>query len=240
MSTSWDKEWFATALRSRSGSLWRGVEAQHLVATLRLAETAADQRLLEELLEGSKPSMPPGARSRHYLIATPFRYRSPVASRFRRAQDPGAWYGAEELRTACAEVGYWRWRFLMDSDALIDQALHTTHSFFRAQARGRCLDLTRRPWNVSTNQWRHGSDYRACHALGAAARAHGVAWIRYLSARVEPGVCGVALEMTALSLRRPPQMQTWICRTARTGARLQRSTEEAESFEFSASHWAPH
>ena len=237
MSAPWPESWFSTGARSRSRLLWRGVEAQHLVATLRLAESAADQRLLEDLLEGSKPPLPPAAGARHYLLATPFRYRAPIASRFRRAQDPGAWYGAEELRTACAEVGYWRWRFLIDSDALIDQALHTTHSFFRAQVRGRNLDLTRPPWHSAATLWRHGHDYRACHELSIAAREHGVVWLRYASARVEKGVCGVAFEVAALSLRRPPQMQTWICRTTRTGARLQHSSAEAESYEFNAQSW---
>ena len=226
-----------TGSRSRSRLLWRGVEAQHLVATLRLAESAADQRILEELLEGSKPPLPTAARARHYLLTTPFRYRAPIASRFRRPQDPGAWYGAEDLHTACAEVGYWRWRFLMDSDALIDQALHTTHSFFRAQVKGRNLDLSRPPWNVAAALWRHGRDYRACHELAAAAREHGIAWLRYASARVDHGLCGVAFEVAALSLRRPPQMQTWICRTTRNGMRLQRSSVGAESYEFSAQSW---
>ena len=238
VSQPWREEWFDGSVRVRSRLLWRGVEAQHLVATLRLADTAADQRVLEELLEGSKPPLPAGARSRHYLLTTPFRYRSPVASRFRRAQDAGAWYGAEDLHTACAEVGYWRWRFLMDSDALRAQALHTTHSFFRAQLRGRCLDLTRPPWNAATALWRHGRDYRPCHEVAAAARARGVVWIRYASARVAQGCCGVAFEVGALSLHRPMQMQTWVCRTTQGGARLQRSTAAAECFEFRAQDWA--
>ena len=237
MSTPWQEQWFEAGVRVRSRLLWRGVEAQHLVATLRLADTAADQRLLEELLEGSKPPLPPLGRSRHYLLTTPFRYRAPVASRFRRAQDPGAWYGAEELRSACAEVGYWRWRFLMDSDALMRQALHTTHTFFRAQVRGKCLDLTRPPWNSAASLWRHSRDYRTCHELGAAARSRAVAWIRYASARVESGVCGVAFAVAALSLHRPPQLQTWLCRITRLGARLQRSTAAAEAFEFNARDW---
>lgn len=234
----WKDEWFAAGVRVRSRLLWRGVEAQHRVATLRLAESAADQRLLEEMLEASKPPLPASTRPRNYLLATPFRYRAPVASRFRRAHDPGAWYGAEDLRTACAEVGYWRWRFLMDSDALIEQALHTTHSFFRAAVRGRCLDLTRPPWNASAGHWRDPADYRSCQALAAAARAQAVAWIRYASARVATGICGVAFELAALTFSRPAQLQTWICRTTRAGVRLQRSTAEAESHEFSARDWS--
>ncbi|MGB8693914.1 MAG: RES family NAD+ phosphorylase [Steroidobacteraceae bacterium] len=237
MSGLWQEAWFA-GLRSRTALLWRGVEAQHLIATLRLTDTAADHRLLEELLERSKPPLPQHTHSRHYLLTTPFRYRSPVASRFRRAQEPGAWYGAEDLRTACAEVGYWRWRFLNDSDGLAAQALHTTHSFFRAQVRGRCLDLTRAPWSTARQSWRDPRDYGACQALAAAAHTQRVAWIRYQSARVEVGICGAAFEVAALTLSRTSPMQTWVCRSTRSGVRLQRSGAAGESFEFDVATWA--
>jgi hypothetical protein len=236
VSNLWQAAWFEAA-RSRSRLLWRGVEAQHLIATLRLTETAAEHRLLEELLERSKPPLPPHAHARHYLLTTPFRYRSPIASRFRRAQDPGAWYGAEELRTACAEAGYWRWRFLCDSDGLARQALHTTHSFFRAQVRGRCLDLTRVPWSAGQHSWRDPRDYGACQALAAAARVQRVAWIRYQSARVDTGVCGAVFEAATLTLCRTSPMQTWVCRSIRAGVRLQRSGAAGESFEFDAASW---
>jgi hypothetical protein len=233
----WQAAWFE-GLRSRSALLWRGVEAQHLIATLRLADSAADHRLLEELLERSKPPLPPHAHARHYLLTTPFRYRSPIASRFRRPQDPGAWYGADELRTASAETGYWRWRFLIDSDGLASQALHTTHSFFRAQVRGRCLDLTRSPWNAARDSWRQSREYGACHELAAAARNQRVAWIRYHSARVEAGTCGAVFEAAALTLSRTSPMQTWVCRSTRAGVRLQRSGAAGESFEFDAASWS--
>jgi hypothetical protein len=235
--SAWQRTWIAASARARRRLLWRGVEAQHIVATLRLADSAADQKVLEELLEASKPPLPAGGR--HYLLATPFRYRAPVASRFRRAHDAGAWYGAEELRTACAEVGYWRWRFLMDSAGLEPGELLTTHTFFRAQAHGRCLDLTREPWLASRALWRDPRDYSHCHALAAAARAAGIAWIRYASARVERGMCGAVFTPGALTLA--SGQQTWACRVTRSGARLQRSGLETaaggESHEFSAAQW---
>jgi len=238
VSRPWQEAWFES-VRVRSRLLWRGVEAQHLIATLRLTATAAEHQVLEALLERSKPPLPAPAPVRHYLLSTPFRYRAPVASRFRRAHDPGAWYGAEELRTACVELGYWRWRFLMDSDGLAGEALHTVHSFFRAQARGRCLDLTRAPWNAALAAWRDPYHYGACHELALAARAQRVVWIRYRSARDAAGVCGAVFELAALTLSRASPMQTWICRTTRTGARLQRSSAAGEYFEFHAAGWRP-
>ena len=101
-----------------AADLWRAVEAQHIVSTLRLVDTLDEQRVLEDILESTKPAVPAAAAKLDYLLFTPFRYPSPVASRFRALGDPGVFYGAESVRTACAELGYWRWRFLTDSAGL--------------------------------------------------------------------------------------------------------------------------
>ncbi len=233
--TAWKAQWFDSA-RNLVRELWRGVEAQHVVSTMRLVDNAAEQRVLEELLESSKPPLPPGAERHHYLVATPFRYRAPVATRFRRPQDPGVWYGAEELRTACAEVAYWKWRFLMDSEALAKSALQTEHTFFKAKARGRCIDLTAAPWKAAARAWTHKSDFRDCQALGAAARERGVAWIRYAAVRVAEGTCGAVLEPAALSLAEPFGQQTWACKTTAAGAWLQRAG--GERYDFPAVDWS--
>jgi hypothetical protein len=216
--------------------LWRGVEAQHVVATMRLVDGLDEQRVLEELLETSKPSLPPEAKEWHYLIFTPFRYRSPLASRFRRPFDPGVWYGAEELKTACAEVAHWRWRFLMDSEALETQALHTEHRFFRARARGSCADLTTPPWSAARSVWRSRTDYSGCQDLADEARKRDVAWIRYATVRAPEGNCGAVLRAHALSLAEPFEQQTWACKTSRHGAFLQR-LGRGERYEFPAAHW---
>ena len=202
---------------------------------MRLVDNAAEQRVLEDLLEASKPALPPGAARRHYLVFTPFRYRSPVATRFRRAQDPGVWYGAEELRTACAEVAYWKWRFLMESEALAGSALQTEHTFFRAKARGRCADLTAAPWKAAARAWMHPSDFGECQALAEAARRHGVAWIRYAAVRAE-GRCGAVLTPDALALAEPFAQQTWACKTSAAGAWLQRAG--GERYDFPAANWS--
>ena len=115
MKASWQEDWW-TSIRQVERELWRGVEAQHVVATMRLVDSLQEQEMLESILEASKPPPPPDAGNRsHYLLVTPFRYRSPTPSRFRRAGDVGVWYGAEELTTACTELAYWRWRFLISS-----------------------------------------------------------------------------------------------------------------------------
>jgi hypothetical protein len=68
--------------------------------------------LLEELIDRAKP--PERTRGRmHYLLFTPFRY-PPLrhGSRFGTRHERGIRYGSESLRTALAEVAYYRFLFL--------------------------------------------------------------------------------------------------------------------------------
>src|SRR5437763_936817 len=192
-------------------------------------------RVPEELHETSKPAVPPDAASQHYLLFAPFRYRSPVASRFRRAHGAGGWYGAEELRTACGEVAYWKWRFLMDSEPLRASALHTEHTFFQAKVRGRCADLTQSPWNGATRAWIHKSDFAPCQALAVEARLRELAWIRYAAVRAAGGSCGAVLKPQALSVAEPFEQQTCACTTTAAGAWLQRAGDSR--YDFPAADW---
>ena len=70
---------------------------------------------------------------------------SPFGSRFRAPTEPGVWYGAEALRTACAELGYWRWRFLTDALAL-ESLGPSPQTVFQASIDTRAVDLTRAPF----------------------------------------------------------------------------------------------
>jgi hypothetical protein len=233
---AWKPAWFAAGVRTKTAKLWRGVEAQHVVSTMRLVDNAAEQRVLEDLLEGSKPPLPSAAAGKHYLLSTPFRYRSPFPSRFRKPHDAGIWYGAEELKTACGEVAYWKWRFLMDSDALRESALHTQHTFFQARVRGRCADLTAAPWKAATGTWTQKTDWRQCQAFGAEAHNQDVAWIRYHAVRVPDGICGAVLDPATLSVIEPFEQQTWACKTSSNGAWLQRAG--GARYDFPATNWA--
>ena len=226
----WQASWFNLRKQVQHG-LWRGVEAQHRVATMRLADDRREQEILEQILEASKPVLPPEARGLHFLLATPFRYPSPWPSRFRRPDQPGAWYGADHPRTVAAELAHWRWRFLVDSDGLRDQQLVTEHTFFHARFTGAELDLTQPPWAAYRNTWRAPDDYSACQALADEARAQApaVAAIRYESARRAASSCSVVFEPTSLSLPKPNMQQTWICKTNR---RLVLLTHDAEMLEF--------
>ncbi|MBP8780706.1 MAG: RES domain-containing protein, partial [Alicycliphilus sp.] len=95
LAADWERFWLEPGIGAQSMLAWRGVEAQHVVSTMRLVDSAAEQDLLEQLLEASKPALPATRQPRHYLLLTPFRYRPHHPSRFRPAHARGQWYGAE-------------------------------------------------------------------------------------------------------------------------------------------------
>lgn len=227
----WDSSWLHIT-SNKVRVLWRAVEAQHRVATMRLADSLDDQLILEEMLEQSKPKRAPG-NSKDYLIFTPFRYSSKYSSRFRPANELGAWHGADTPETVAAEIAHWRWRFVLDSNHSMENRVEFT--FFQAQFSGEELNLTEPPWNQFRNIWRDPSDYSQCHRLSTELRQlnASVQSIRYESAR-DPnnGICQIVFDENAL--RRPNKnlQQTWVCQTSKSGARL---FHDSDFLEFSFS-----
>ncbi len=190
--------------------LWRAVEAQHHVSTNVLVDTLAEQAELERLLEESKPA-PPVGRDLHWLLTTPFRY-PPLAggSRFRGAADPGVWYGADALRTACAEVGYWRWRFLRASPELTALPARA-QTLLRVAAVGRTVDLRAAPLETERARFTARADYSATQDFARRARHAGVEILRYESVRdPQHGGAAVLFTPTAFTSASPLELQTWL------------------------------
>ena len=52
---TWTPAALSSETRRLSGVCWRVVEAQHVVSTMALVDTLAEQALLEQLLDDSKP-----------------------------------------------------------------------------------------------------------------------------------------------------------------------------------------
>jgi RES domain len=209
------------------------VETQLKASTMRLVDSLAEQAQLETILEESKPGLPPGTEKLHYLLSTPFRYRAPIGSRFRKAFDPGIWYGGEELRTALAEKSYWRIRFLLDSPGTPDLK-PTAHTAIRASVRARAVDLTEPPFVRDQAVWTHRTSYEATQAFGALARSAKLEAIRYQSVRdPEPGFCAAILTPAGFGRRQPGAQQTWFIAVSRTLARCAKDEDNGPTFEFS-------
>jgi hypothetical protein len=214
--------------------LWRAVEAQHVASTLRLVANADEQVLLERLLEQTKPALPAGAAELHYLLGTPFRYASPIGSRFRAPADSGIWYGAEAQRTACVELGFWRWRFLLDSEGL--QALGPSpQTVFQAGIHGLMADLTRAPFERAHADWAHPRDYGATQGFARVAREAGVDAIRYESVRdPQHGGAVAVLRPSCFKPRKPLKQATWFLTVRAEAVFWQR---EGQTFEFDTREW---
>lgn len=220
-------------------NLWRAVEAQHRVSTMVLVDTLDEQALLESILDESKPGLADGQQEMHYLLFTPFRYPPlPNGSRFRGPFDPGVFYGADEIPTACAELGYWRWRLLMDSPALTSIA-PVPQTLFRTGVAGSTIDCRVPPLSRRRKAWTDPHDYTACQKLARDARQAGVQIIRYQSVR-DPDSRGCAAVLThhAFTSRTPKESQAWTLAVFRHRVFWRRdSIFEDESLEFDTALW---
>lgn len=218
--------------------LWRAVEAQHRVSTMVLVKSLDEQTLLEQILDSSKPPLPDDCRRLHWLLFTPFRYPPlPSGSRFRAPDEPGVFYGADERRTACAELGYWRWRFLTDS--MLDALDPLQQTLFLCRVAGAGVDLRAAPYVERRSEWTDRTDYRACQQFAREARAAGVAIIRYESVRdPEHGPCAAVLSPAAFTCNAPVDTQTWNLTVTRERVIWRRdSIFESEAFEFASASW---
>jgi RES domain len=210
---TWTRGALSSERRRLSGPCWRIVEAQHHVSTMKLVDTLEEQRLLEELIETTKPPVPPECRKLHYLLATPFRYGAPYpsGSRFRRTGlTPGVFYGSAKVTTAVAEMAFHRLLFFADSPATpwpSNAGEYTAFSVTYRTAAG--LDLTAPPLDADGALWTHCTDYAACHDLTDQARAADVEVLKYASARQPGGINLALLTCRAFASREPLARQTW-------------------------------
>lgn len=233
---TWTPPALSSEARPWQASVWRMVEAQHIAATMKLVDSPAEQDLLESLLEGSKPPNPDNTATLDYLLAAPFRY-SPLrgGSRFRGATDPGVFYGADTVLTASAELGYWRWRFLLDAPAL-ERLEPVAHTAFRTRIATTAIDLRQPPLARDAAAWTDPADYQATQALARQAREAAIGAILYTSVRAPTAAwCAAILTPDAFARPAPEQpTQTWWLAVRPGEVQWRR---DRESVVFNAAGW---
>ena len=182
------------------GRVIRIVEAQHQIATNRLATNADDQALLEALADDVKPLLPAAAHSLPWLLAAPFRYGLGRPSRFRAANVlPGIFYASESIETAVVEAAHWRLIAFARSPGFRHPSSPTQMSAFSVIVDSEtALDLTRGELAKRSEDWLNPNDYDATQALAAEARAIGIELLRAPSARLSGGINLVVVEPKAL------------------------------------------
>lgn len=235
---AWSRTWLRThRLPLEMLGAWRGVESQYMAASMQLVDSFAEQDVLEQLLEQSKPPAIPSALTKHYLLLSPFRYFPQHDTRFRPKGCHGLWYGSSSLEGACSEIAYWRQRFILDSTGLCQQRqpLVNHYTLYQANVQGQAVDLMSKPWLKFAHLWKDPVDYRATQELAALAIQAGVQWIRYESVRAptKSRLAAVltpdALSATARAIEK--SKQEWICSATRDTV-LMRRQGGAEQFEF--------
>ena len=194
------------------GNLWRLIETQSKPATARLVDTNAEQAVLEDILEASKPPVPEACQHLDYQFWSPFRYGCyPRASRFRRAgPTPGVWYGAESVLTAVAEAVWGALRFYGASPQTPTPRWQVEHMAVQADIQAAiAVDLTEADWQ-GQGRWSDPDDYGDCLALAGRVRAKGAEAIRYASVRDPDHRANVAvLACAAFAQPAPIDRQTW-------------------------------
>jgi hypothetical protein len=214
----------SSSARQASGRAWRVVEAQHIISTAKLTDSAEEQRLLENLIEATKPAVPPECRHLNYLLSTPFRYGAPYpkGSRFRKAgRTLGVFYASENIDTAIAEICFRRLLFFAESAGTAWPTEAGEFTAFAAEyATPRAIDLTRPPFDERAAIWMHLTQYDACQTLAELAREAGIELIRYASARDPRHKLNAALlTCRAFARAEPSDRQTWRILFGSKGAR---------------------
>jgi hypothetical protein len=201
------------------GDVWRLVEAQHRVSTLKIVDSLDEQALLERMLDDTKPSLPPECEGLDYLLAAPFRYAPyPHGSRFRRAgKTDGVFYASEKVETAVAELSFYRLLFFAESPDTPFPDAPTDFSAFCVPVKpASTIDLS---LPVFTDPaLRDLVNYTACQALADRARRTDAGAIRYRSVR-DPGMGFNLAVLTprAFAAKRPKAWQTWRIKVGQHG-----------------------
>ena len=234
--TTWTPHAASSEASPWQSQVWRIVESQHIAATMKLVDDRNEQDLLESLLESGKPAQAENTTGLHYLLATPFRYPPQRrGSRFRGMTDPGVFYGAKSVRTAGAELGYWRWKFLQDAVDL-DRIDPVAHTAFCAEVSTTAVDLQHPPFDADAARWKHPTDYGQTQQFARMAREASIGGIRYRSVRDPVSSWCFAL-LTPCGFANPKPLrgeQTWYLAVSPHEVTLRRDTE---SLHFSAKDW---
>lgn len=234
--TTWTPPAVSSEAFQWQGQVWRMVESQHIAATMKLVDNRDEQDLLETLLESSKPNQPVDCNELDYLLATPFRYPPKHGgSRFRATFDPGVYYAAKSVRTAAAELGYWRWKFLQDAIDL-NRIEPVAHTAFSVDISTVVVDLNRPPFNRDAAIWQHPTDYEPTQQFARMVRTTPIGGILYKSVRdPQPSWCIALLTPNGFRKSKPHAVQqTWYMAVSSHEVILRKDNE---SLQFSTSDW---
>jgi hypothetical protein len=141
-------------------------------------------------------------------------------------------YGAGAVKTAAAEVAYWRHRFTTRSTCQFKNQ-QSLHGAFHLDLTTDGIDLREPPFNSDAAVWLHPTDYTASQVFAATAREAGATCIMYQSVRhPTPAMCAAVLSPEPLAGKVPiVSRRSWELTITRQEA-IWRQTPFGESFAF--------
>ena len=204
------KDWLPVNLirnfTSYSGDIYRIVEGQHFIATRKLVDSDEEQRILEEILDASKPSAPTRNKrgELHYLLYTPCRYPPlKTGGRFHTRLEQSIFYGSEDLETSMAEVAYGRFLFMHHSEAEFT-SMQVPYTHFMARVKSaKSILLHSAPFKEYREAISHPTSYAVSQNVGAAMRNAGAELFTYYSARNPEGANVGLFSVETFSSNRP-------------------------------------
>lgn len=217
---------------------WRIVESQENSSTRKLVNSLDEQILLEHMIEEVKPPIPADCLDLHPLLYTPFRY-PPLrhGSRFGKRHERSLWYCSRKLKTAMAELAFYRFNFLSASEASYGVVVTQLTAFSVQIKEENAINITNEPFLKFSDTISSPVDYSASQELGTAMREDGVKAFNYMSARdPELGVNIGLFAPSAFAKKQPEKnsFQSWQCVTDhRVVEFLRTNAIETEASNFS-------
>lgn len=215
------------------GLVWRIVETQEVAATRDITQSSEEQHRLEELLDTSKPKVPPDCSGLSYLLMTPFRY-PPLryGSRFGSTHERGIFYAAADLQTAFAESAVYLWLFQRGLQELgpLEYIRDQRTAFSVKLASSKALDLCSGVFAQDREKIKAPDSWEFSQRLGSKIREVGAHFFWYPSARFEGGVNAAVISPEAFYTTKPEEQQNWNLRLSTNSCWFGRA--DLENIEF--------
>ncbi len=235
-----NSSWGSINTEILQGDIWRVVESQEQIATMSLVDNIEEQDVLEQLLDGCKPSQPEDTKGLDYLLSTPFRY-PPLrwGSRFGTANERGIFYGSETFNTVLAEVAYYRFLFWQGMSKAPPNPLQTQHTAFQAAYKcSLAVDVTKPPFKKRRKDMISKNSYELTQQVGTYLRENNCDGIRFESARCPDKGFNLAItKPKALKKKLPQNKRRLFCMTSKETVSFKilnnRKDNEQTMFHFS-------
>lgn len=203
-------------IKSLNAKVFRVAESQQKVATNTLVDTLQEQKMLEDMLDRVKPSIPPACEQYDYLIYTPFRY-PPLkhGSRFGEKTHASIFYGSRYIETAFAELAYYRFVYYdgMMTPPKKEQKVTQHASFYIDCQTEKGIALDESPFVEHKNKISNPASYDVSQKLGKEMRDKDVEAFSYFSARTENEVNLGIFSCNAIKSLLPQKLRHWSCIT---------------------------